>query len=88
MRGKETLMRERNIDQLSLVRAPTRDQTCNTGMCPEHKLNQRPFTLQDSAQLIEPHQSGPGSLLINLIGLHKLNTNLLCFSSKHKKARN
>ena len=51
-------MRERNIDWLPLLCALTGDWTCNPGMCPDQESNWRPFTLQDEAQLTEPHQSG------------------------------
>ena len=48
--------RERNIDGLPLTCTLTRDQTHNSGMCPES--NQRPFALRDDAQTTEPYQLG------------------------------
>ena len=39
----------RNIDRLPLVHAPTGDQTCNLGMCPDQELNLQPSSLQDDA---------------------------------------
>ena len=35
----------------------TRDWTHNLGMCPDQESNQWPFSLQDNAQPMEPHQS-------------------------------
>ena len=49
-------MCERNSDHLPLVCAPTRDGSCNPGMCPDWELDQRPFDLQDDAQPTEPYQ--------------------------------
>ena len=37
---------------------PTGDLACNPGMCPDWKLNQRPFALQAGAQSTELHQPG------------------------------
>ena len=34
---------ERNIDWLPPVHGPTRDQTCNLGMCPDWETNLQPF---------------------------------------------
>ena len=48
----------RNINLLPLVHAPTRDQTCNPGTCPDGKSNWWPFTLWNNAQPTEPHCSG------------------------------
>ena len=41
--------RERNIDQLPPIHSPTRDQTCNPGMCPDGELNPQSFDVQDDA---------------------------------------
>ena len=41
---------------------PTRDLSCNPGMCPDWESNQRPFGLQGGAQTTEPHQ--PGLMLV------------------------
>ena len=49
--------REGNINMwLPLCTAPTRDLACNTGMCPDWELNQRPFGSQAGTQYTEPHQ--------------------------------
>ena len=45
---RETLMWERNIDQLPPMRALTGDQTCNLGMCPDWELNLQPFGVWDN----------------------------------------
>ena len=37
--------RERNIDWLLVLRAPTRDRIHNPGMCPDKEWNVRPFGL-------------------------------------------
>ena len=50
--------RERNINLLPLEHAQTGDRTHNPGMCPDWESSQWPFTLQDSTQPTEPHQSG------------------------------
>ena len=57
-RGRETVMRERSIDQLPLVRAPAGDRTCNLGTCPDREWNQRPFALRDDSQPTEPRWCG------------------------------
>ena len=61
-RGRETLMCERNIDQLPLVCALTGDQACNTGMCPDWESNRRRLALQDDTQPTELHQPGQQSV--------------------------
>ena len=72
--------RERNIDvrnihQLNLVHAPTGEQTCNLGMCPDWESNQRPFTFWDDPKLTEPHGSG-----LELLFTFQLEVpSLLCF---------
>ena len=48
-RGWEGEKRERNISWWPLAHAPTRDQTHNSGMCPDQESNRWPFTLQDDA---------------------------------------
>ena len=62
-RGKGEKERERNINmrninQLRLARAPTRDRTHNPGVHPDWNRTQRPVTLWDDAQPTEPHWSG------------------------------
>ena len=37
---------------------PTGDLASNPGMCLDSEFNQRPFSLQASAQSTEPHQAG------------------------------
>ena len=37
---------------------PTRDLTCNSGMCPDWELNPWPFGIQAGAQSTEPHHPG------------------------------
>ena len=49
MTRRETLMCERNIDEL-----PTWDLAHNPGMCPDQETNQWPFGSQTSAPSIEP----------------------------------
>ena len=39
---------------------PTRDLTCNPGMCPDWESNQQPFGLQAGTQSTELHQPGLG----------------------------
>ena len=51
--------RERNMGQLSVTWALTREWTCKPGVCPDRESNLRPFGLQDDAQPTEPHWSGP-----------------------------
>ena len=48
--GRETLMRERNINGLPLTCAPSGDWTCNPGLCPDQESNWQPLGLQDDAQ--------------------------------------
>ena len=38
---------------------PTRDLAHNPGMCPDWKMNWRPFGSQAGTQSTEPHQPGP-----------------------------
>ena len=40
---------ERKINRLPPVHAPTKDWTCNLGMCPEQKSNPQPFGVWDGA---------------------------------------
>ena len=60
-RRRETSKWERNIDWLALVCSPTKDQTCDQGMCPDrsHKPSSGPFAFRDDTQPTEVHQSGP-----------------------------
>ena len=44
-RGRESSMWERNINQLPLAQALTRDQPHNPGMCPDQESNHRPFAV-------------------------------------------
>ena len=48
---------QRVVDSLT---PPTGYLAHNGGMCPDWESNQRPFSLQASAQSTEPHQPGPG----------------------------
>ena len=57
-KGEGREKEERNINQLPFIHTPTRDQTCNPGMCPDWESNQQPFALQDNAQPTEPHRPG------------------------------
>ena len=57
-RGQETLMNERNINQLPLVSPITRDLTYHPGMCPDLESTWQPFSLQYNSQPTEPHQPG------------------------------
>ena len=57
--GRGTSVWERNINWLPAARAPTRDPTCNPGICPDWELNPWPFSLWDIAQPTEPHRPGP-----------------------------
>ena len=41
--------RERNIDWLSPIYAPTRDLTYNPSMCPDQESNLQPFGVQGNA---------------------------------------
>ena len=59
-RGRQTLMRERNLSLLPLACSLTRDQTHDPGMCPDQQSNLRPFALWDNAQPTKPHRSGLG----------------------------
>ena len=47
--GKEVVKHqyERNMDRLPLVHAPSGDQTCNPGMCPDQEWNWQPYALWD-----------------------------------------
>ena len=47
--------KERNIDWLPLVHAPTGDQTCNLGMFLYQELNPQPLGLLEDTQPTEPH---------------------------------
>ena len=42
-------MWEGNIDWLPPIRTPTRDQTCNLGICPDWDSNPQPFGVKDEA---------------------------------------
>ena len=48
---------ERNIN-VWLLLTPTGDLARKPGMCPDWKLNQKPFDLQADTQSTEPHQPG------------------------------
>lgn len=65
--------REKNIDErekrwLAAFR-PDWGPKPQPGMCPDRKLNQRPFTLQNNAQPTEPHHPGCHNDLLNKINL-------------------
>ena len=60
--GKEK-ERERNMDQLPLIRTLAGDRSRNPGMCPDQELNRRHFTLPVGAQPIEPHGLGTKNFL-------------------------
>ena len=48
-RGKgRSRERQTDIDQLLPICAPTRDQTCNLGMCPDQESNPQPLGAQDN----------------------------------------
>ena len=47
-RGREMDVKERNIDCLPSVRAPTGDRTHNLGMCPDWGSNPQTFGVQDN----------------------------------------
>lgn len=38
----------RSTDRLPPIRAPTRDQSCNLGMCPDQEWRPKPFDVQDN----------------------------------------
>ena len=57
-RGGREKERERNIDQLPLVCAPTRDRTWNPGVCPDRESNLGAFGLMDDTHPTEPRRSG------------------------------
>ena len=48
---------KRNIDQGGILHVPRLEPNCNPGMCPDWESNLQPFSLQDNAQPMEPHQS-------------------------------
>ena len=48
-RERETLMRERNIDQFPPMCALTGDRTHSIDMCPDWELNMQPFGARDDA---------------------------------------
>ena len=54
---ENTSMWDRNIDQLSLVRTPSRDWPLNLGVFPDWESNWWPFASWDDAQPTEPHHS-------------------------------
>ena len=56
--GGEKYQCKRNIYRLSLLHTPTRDWTCNPGMCPDQQLNQLPSSSRNNAQPTEPCWSG------------------------------
>ena len=57
-RGGREKERERNIDQLPLVCAPTGDRTRNPGVCPDRESNLGAFGLMDDTHPTEPRRSG------------------------------
>ena len=62
-KGRDTSLCEREISITSL-HVPNRGLACNSGMCPDRKLNWQPFGLWDDAQPIEPHLKGVRQFLI------------------------
>ena len=52
-------MWERSISWLPLISARPGDWTCNSGMCPDWKLNWQHFSLRDNTQPTKPHGSDP-----------------------------
>ena len=64
-RDRETSMWEININRLPLTLSPTRDGTCNLGMCPDQESNPKPFGIWDNAPTNWTTQPGPmvGSLI-------------------------
>ena len=47
VRERERNTDVRNINQLPPVHAPTGNQTCNLGLCPDQRWNPQPFGVQD-----------------------------------------
>ena len=48
----------------------TGDLACTPGMCPDWESNLRPFSLQASAQSIEPHQPGLVVYFLNILFIY------------------
>ena len=48
--------REKQLYVVASCMPPTRDLSCNPGMCPDWELNWLPFGLQAGPQSAEPHQ--------------------------------
>ena len=61
-RGREK-QRQRNIDQLPPVHAPTGDRTCNSGMCPDREWNCDISVCRTTLQSTEPPRPGQGRIL-------------------------
>ena len=57
-RGRER-KEESDIDRFPPVHAPTRDQICNPGMCPDQELNLWPFSLWDNTSINWTTRLGP-----------------------------
>ena len=66
-------MRERNINGLPLVCAPTGDRPCNLEMCPDWETNPRPCGL---LRPTEPRQPGP---TLSLFIPSSISSRLGCF---------
>lgn len=54
------MLRERDIDQLPSIHAPTKNETHNPGMCTDLEINQQHFEAQENAQSTEPLWPGGG----------------------------
>ena len=65
-RRREGGREERNTDRLSLVCAPTGNQTHNPDMCFDWEPNPQPLGLLDDAQPTEPHRPGPLTSVLNV----------------------
>ena len=64
-------IRERQTDRqrkkhwlVAYLGCPTRDWTCNLGMCPDWESNWQPFSAWNDAQTTEPHGQGKANSLM------------------------
>ena len=56
-----------NIDWLLPICTPTRDPTCNPGMCPDPESDPQPLVYRTMLQSTEPPSQSPALFLINHI---------------------